>query len=186
MKEQPEYLVLGLEFKHLANCFCAYCPMFGTKVIWWTHGYNIHMQNNGLRYRLDRAVKTFVMKHSYRVLLYTEYCMSQLVGNGIPENKIIILNNALNEEPIQGAFAAVRPEEIDRINSSSFVSQKTITFIGRLTLGKNPELMLDLAHKLKQTLQTCVFSSLVTVMPDCFLRRKSRGLECRIMCFSLD
>lgn len=140
-KRRPRYLVLGLELKHLANWLLwLIAPIMGTKVIWWTHGYNVHIKTKGMIYHIDRFLKTLAMKHAHRILLYTDYNKPELLKRGIAESKIIILNNALNEKPFQVAFTAASISEMDRINASTCNSHHTITFIGRLTWQKRPEL----------------------------------------------
>jgi L-malate glycosyltransferase len=148
--KQPQYLVMGLELKYVSNLLLYFiAPLSRSKVIWWTHGYNVHIKDKDFKYYLDRAIKTFFMKRAHRILLYTDHNKDELISNNIPSERIIVLNNALNEGPFQASLQSIKPDELAKVIKSTRPSGHTLAFIGRLTHKKKSELVLELGHKLK-------------------------------------
>jgi glycosyltransferase involved in cell wall biosynthesis len=143
------YVVIGLELKIISNYFVWLSALlFPYKVIWWTHGFNVQLKRNDLKFWLDRIVKTVMMKLSSRILLYTDYNLDELLRWGISRDKIIILNNAIDERPYQEALEKVSRADIERVEQQTSKSGHTITFLGRLTRGKKVERVLEIAKGL--------------------------------------
>lgn len=129
-----DYLVLGLELRIVSNLLLWFAAFFRrTRIVWWTHGYNVHNRKRNFMFYLDRIIKTFLMKRSHRILLYTKYNLPELRVNGVPDEKIIILNNTINEVPHLESLRNVSDEDIATIERSTRKSQHTIMSIGRLT-----------------------------------------------------
>ncbi|MEW6710179.1 MAG: glycosyltransferase family 4 protein [Candidatus Riflebacteria bacterium] len=140
------YVVIGLELKIISNYFVWLSALFSPyKVIWWTHGFNVQLQRNDFKFWLDRIIKTVMMKLSSRILLYTDYNLDELLRWGISRDKIIILNNAIDERPYQEALEKVSRADIERVEQQTSKSGHTITFLGRLTRGKKVERVLEIA-----------------------------------------
>ncbi len=143
------YIVLGLELKYLSNFIVWFLCLFcNTKVIWWTHGYNVHLREKNFIFWVDRLIKTVLMKFSYKILLYTDYNLQEVVRMGIDEKKIIVLNNALDEKPYQYAFEQIKENDVLQLDDKTKQSNHTIAFIGRLTKGKKVNEVLTIAVKL--------------------------------------
>lgn len=143
------YVVLGLELKIISNYFVWLSALFFPyKVIWWTHGFNVQLKSNDFYFWLDRIIKTIMMKLSSRILLYTDYNLDELLKWGINRDKIIILDNAIDERPYQEALKKVSRADIERVEQQTSKSGHTITFLGRLTRGKKVERVLEIAKGL--------------------------------------
>ncbi|PKN43389.1 MAG: hypothetical protein CVU60_03265 [Deltaproteobacteria bacterium HGW-Deltaproteobacteria-18] len=154
LKEKPKYVVLGLELKILSNYIIWFLSLFTkTKLVWWTHGYNVHIINSGFRFYIDRIIKTLLMKQCYAVLLYTKYKNDELIAWGVDRNKIVVLNNALNEQPLYESFMNTlkNSDHSDIVNSKSKNnnSSLTLTFVGRLVESKKVHKLLQLVNILK-------------------------------------
>lgn len=120
-----------------------------TKIIWWTHGYNISLKNNSIAYVFDRVVKTFMMRHAHKVLLYTEYNKTELLARGIPNQRIIILNNAIDQAPHHMHFSHLDNDIVQDIGELTIHSQHTISFIGNLSKRKRLDLLIEIASKVR-------------------------------------
>jgi glycosyltransferase involved in cell wall biosynthesis len=146
-------IVAGLELKNLTGFLLwVGSRLTGQRFVWWTHGYNVHETGRGLKFAIDRAVKTFLLKRADRVLLYTDHNKGELVRRGVAEGKITVLNNALNEGPFRAALSAVTEADRRRVALETRASAHTVAFVGRLTREKEPlafvEVCADLARRL--------------------------------------
>jgi glycosyltransferase involved in cell wall biosynthesis len=149
IRADVDFIVLGLELKILSNFFIWIISFFTkTKIIWWTHGYNVHNKQKNIMFYLDRIIKTFLLKHSHGVLLYTEYNLDELLERGIDREKIIIYNNTMNELPHQLALNNVTSEITEKVEQESRKSSHSLMLIGRLTPMKRIDQLLEVAKKL--------------------------------------
>lgn len=144
-----DLIVMGPELRIFSNTLVwLLCFFTRSKIVWWTHGFNLHIKNKGLSFVIDRVFKTLMMKYSHNILLYNDYRVDELVAWGIDPEKMIVLNNAINEKPHQLALRNVTQECIDRIETATRSSKHTLLFIGRLTSPKRADLVIELAGKL--------------------------------------
>jgi|GEM_PF-3510565 len=150
LSNKYKIIVMGLELSSLSNILIWLFSIISRKrIIWWTHGFNLNLQKTGLFFWIDRKVKTLLMKFSYKILLYTDYGLKELIKNGIEKNKIIILGNALDESIYRKALKEINlDEEIKKIEIETKKSFHTITYLGRLTKAKKPLLILEITKKL--------------------------------------
>lgn len=147
-----DLIVLGPELRIISNTLVWLGALFKrTRVVWWTHGFNVHTKGKGLMFAFDRAVKSLMMKFSHKIMLYNDYRVKELVGWGIDPDKLIVLNNTINEKPHQKAMAAVTEEQLKRVEDQTRKSSHTILFIGRLTPAKRIDLVIELAGMLVGT-----------------------------------
>lgn len=150
IKRKYDYIVLGLELKISSNILLWFmCIFMRTKIIWWTHGFNVHLRERNMWYSIDRLIKTVFMKFSHKILLYTDYNFDELIKKGIPATKIIILNNALNEEAYKKSLLNVTDIDLRKVENETKKSKHTITFIGRLKKNKNLKMFIDIADNLR-------------------------------------
>ncbi len=174
IKSDYDFIVLGLELKILSN-FLIWLFSFlkGYKIIWWTHGYNVHKRRKDLVFFIDRFIKTFCLKRCHKILLYTKFNLEELLKRGINQDRIIILNNAINEIPHQRALNEVTKEKIREIERKTKKSQHTLLFIGRLTKNKRVDLVLQLSMHLKN-----IFSDLrVFIIGDGHEKQKLESMK---------
>ena len=149
MKSDYDYIVLGLELRIVSNLVIWLASFFKkSKIIWWTHGYNVHNKQKNIMFYLDRIIKTFLLKHSHGVLLYTEYNLDELLERGIDRGKIIIYNNTMNEVPHHLALNNVTSEMTEKVEQESRKSSHSLMLIGRLTSMKRIDLLLKASKKL--------------------------------------
>jgi len=106
---------------------------------------------------IDRALKAMMMKFSHRVLVYNDYRVDELVDWGIDPEKIIILNNTINEKPHQLALKNVSRASLDRIEAETRASAHTLLFIGRLMPAKRVDLVIELSRMIKSLPDLRVF-----------------------------
>jgi len=141
------YVVLGLELKILSNLLIAVlCRIRKIKLIFWTHGYNVHLKEKNIRFFVDRFVKTILMRMAFKILLYTEYGYKELIRWRIPARKIIILNNTINEKLYEFYITKFRTSE--KIIGSDKEKLK-LAMVGRLTKAKKIEILIDLVVLLR-------------------------------------
>ena len=151
LKKKIDTIVLGLELRNLSGLLVWLLSLiFRRKIIWWTHGFNVHLNKKNYRFKLDRTIKVILLKKAYRVLLYTRYNIDELINHGVDPSKIVVLNNTLNETPFQNAISKIDDKDLARLNSAVKPSSHTIAFIGSLTKRKRVELLIDLATELLQ------------------------------------
>ena len=149
MKSDYDFIVLGLELRIVSNLMIWLASFFKkSKIIWWTHGYNVHNKQKNIMFYLDRIIKTFLLKHSHGVLLYTEYNLDELLERGVDRGKIIIYNNTMNEVPHQLALNNVTSEMTEKVEQESRKSSHSLMLIGRLTPMKRIDLLLKASKKL--------------------------------------
>ena len=149
MRSDYDFIVLGLELRILSNLLIWLTNFFKkSKIIWWTHGYNVHNKKKNIIFYIDRSLKTFLMKNCHRILIYNKYNLDELIQWGIDPGKIIILNNSINELPHQQALNNVSFEKIEAVRRKTREARHTLMFIGRLTPGKRIDLLLVLTQRL--------------------------------------
>ena len=149
IKSDYDFIVLGLELRIVSNLMIWLTSFFKqTKIIWFTHGYNVHIQQKNIKFYIDRILKTILMKYSHRILIYNKYNLDELLKWGIDPEKIIILNNTINEAPHQQALGNVTSEEIAIVEQETRKSSHTLMFIGRLTPMKRIDLLLKISKEL--------------------------------------
>lgn len=148
-KSDFELVVLGPELRIISNLIVyGLCCLQKRKVVWWTHGFDVHKRKKGFKKFFDRVFKSLMMRWAYRILLYTDYNLPELLNWGINRNKVIIVKNTLNEIPFQKALKNVSTQELAAVEHITRESNHTLAFLGRLTRMKRCELLLDLAGRL--------------------------------------
>lgn len=141
-------IILPLELKSLvAMMLWCIAMLTQQKVVWWGHGYNVHL-GKGIKYRLDRIAKSFLMRRCHKVLLYTDCNLTELNCYRELEDKIIVLNNTIDDGAVKASLAQVRDKDIERVNSCTRKSSHTVAFVGRLTKRKRPLLLIEIARRL--------------------------------------
>ena len=147
-----KYVVLGLELRIISNLLVWFFSFFKKyKIVWWTHGYNVHLKHKNFHFFLDRIIKTILMKFSYKILLYNKYNLNELLQHGVDASKIILLNNTVNEKPHCEALRKVDLDIIREIEVNTKKSAHTLVFIGRLAWAKRADLLISLSRKLVGT-----------------------------------
>ncbi|MBW1938538.1 MAG: glycosyltransferase [Deltaproteobacteria bacterium] len=149
MRSDYDFIVLGLELRIVSNLMIWLASFFKkSKIIWWTHGYNVHNKHRNIMFYIDRIIKTLLMKYSHKILIYNKYNLDELIQWGIDPGKIIILNNTINELPHQQALDNVTAEEIAIVERKTRKSSHSLMLIGRLTPMKRIDLFLEASKKL--------------------------------------
>ncbi|MBW2351033.1 MAG: glycosyltransferase, partial [Deltaproteobacteria bacterium] len=101
-----------------------------------------------IMFYIDRTLKTFLMQNCHRILIYNKYNRDELIQWGIDPDKIIILNNTINEIPHQQALDNVTAEAIAIVEQKTRESSHSLMLIGRLTPMKRIDLLLEMSKKL--------------------------------------
>lgn len=149
IRSDYDFIVLGLELRIVSNLMIWLLSYFKkSRIIWWTHGYNVHIRKKNTNFYIDRIIKTFLMKRVYKILLYTEYNLDELLQRGIDQDKVIILNNTINEIPHQHHLNLVTAEMIEIAEKQTRKSDHSLMFIGRLIPAKKADLLLEVVSKL--------------------------------------
>ncbi len=149
LNKKYKKIIIGPELRMLSNFLVLLFGAFScTKIISWTHGYDVHKTKRNIFYLADRVIKTFIFKKSEKILLYTNFNLPELIERGVDPGKIIILNNTINEKPYVASAKKIKPQKLRCIERQTRPSKHTLTFIGRLTKSKNPDLVLELAKRL--------------------------------------
>lgn len=150
-RENYDTIVLGPELRIVSNLLVwALAAIKPIKIISWTHGYNVHKKEKDRWFKTDRLIKTLLLKRSKKVLLYTTYNIPELLQRGIEPERIVILNNTINEAPYLEASNRVTNLQLRDVEKKTRVSTHCLTFIGRLTRAKQPEMVIELAARLRQ------------------------------------
>jgi len=149
MRSDYDFIVLGLELRIVSNLMIWLASFFKkSKIIWWTHGYNVHNKHRNIMFYIDRIIKTLLMKYSHKILIYNKYNRNELIQWGIDPGKIIILNNTINELPHQQALDKLTAEAIAIVEQKTRKSSHSLMLIGRLTPMKRIDLLLEASKKL--------------------------------------
>lgn len=95
-------------------------------------------KEGGLRYRLTRAMETWVLKRADQVTCICEGIRSDLLARGIPAEKITIVANAVDA----GRFQPVGEPDASIEQAYGFADKKVIAFIGSFYAYEGLDLLL--------------------------------------------
>lgn len=121
--------------------FIALAPLFGKRVLWWTHG---AYGNEGFLKKIITKAKICCL---HGVLLYGEYAKDILIKYGVNPNKLHVIYNSLSYDE-----QMVVRKNLDEsgIYSAHFKNNSyNIVFTGRLTKVKKLHQILEAIAKLK-------------------------------------
>lgn len=122
--------------------FVLLAPVFGKKVLWWSHG---AYGNEG---RLKRFILKLRISLLYGVLLYGEYAKDILIKYGVREKKLHVIYNSLAYDEQVEIRKSIKDEPIYKNHFNNI--NKNIIFTGRLTKVKKLHQLIEAVAKLKE------------------------------------
>lgn len=121
--------------------FIVLAPLFGKRVLWWTHG----------AYGNEGAIKKLMLKLKisllYGVLLYGEYAKKILTEYGVNENKLHVIYNSLAYDEQLEIRKTIQETPIYRDHFTN--DNINIVFTGRLTKVKKLHQLIEAVAQLK-------------------------------------
>lgn len=95
-------------------------------------------------------IKRFFRQFFCAFLLYSSYGKKELIRLGYPEEKIFVATNVGDTEKFSKLATALTISKIDAKNKLKLPNKFTVLYLGALDHNKRPDLMLDLAGKIKE------------------------------------
>lgn len=130
------YLVLGDPFCLSTWIFCALAKMMPRKrVFFWTHGWY------GRENFVKRVMKKIFFQLGNGVFLYGNYARELMIKEGFSPEKLWTIHNSLSYDEQLKLRECLTPSAVFREHFGN--DAKTLVFIGRLTLAKRLEMVLD-------------------------------------------
>jgi glycosyltransferase involved in cell wall biosynthesis len=119
------------------------------KIGFWGHGINFQIDHYGLKNELKK-------KYSRKVdwwFAYTNKTKKILLESGVPDNKVSVVQNAIDTEYLIRMKENITPEEIEQLkNEFNLHSCRTGIFCGKMYRGKKIEFLLKACKKIKKEL----------------------------------
>lgn len=142
LHKYDHFLVLGEPYC-LSTWVLAWTAFFipRKKVYYWTHGWY------GRESRLKKIIKKMFFKPADGIFLYGNYARSLMMKEGYSEEKMFVLHNSLNyDKQLQLRNNTTMTDVYKRHFGNDY---KTLIFIGRLTVEKRIDLLLEAVTTLK-------------------------------------
>lgn len=138
-------LVVTLENKLICNLWHQFAPV-PYKVALWGHGANLQGDARSWRERFKRRVA----RRADWWFGYTEHSRPLIAQSGFPEDRITILNNAVDTAEMRSQFEAINRGELARWRSENGLGDGPIgIFLGSLYEEKRIEFLLDAAKAIR-------------------------------------
>ncbi|SFF95151.1 TIGR04063 family PEP-CTERM/XrtA system glycosyltransferase [Neptunomonas qingdaonensis] len=96
-------------------------------------------KEDGIRYKLSRALETYVFKHADAVTTICEGLRKDIKGRGIPNNKITVIPNAVDID----TFSVITCRDTARLDELGLQGKTVLGFIGSFYAYEGLLLLLD-------------------------------------------
>ena len=117
------------------------------RVALWGHGANLQGDRNSLRERFKRRV---ALRADWW-LAYTEYSRPLILQCGFPQDRITVLNNAVDTNDMSDMRARVTPERTEALRAQWGLGPGPVgIFLGSIYSEKRIEFMLDAASRVHE------------------------------------
>lgn len=119
------------------------------KVAYWGHGVNFQSESpNGLRERWKRSMLTAVDWW----YAYTDISRDIVVHSGFPEERVTVLNNAIDNKAFCEELGSIAPAELRDRRNHLGISEETPVglFCGSLYVDKRLDFMISAADRIRQ------------------------------------
>lgn len=147
-----DLIILMQENRILSNYLILFLrSFFPTKIAFWGHGANFQSNSpNGIR----ETWKKIISKKVDSWFAYTNITKEVLVNIGYPENRITVLNNAIDTNKFLYDYESISDIEILSIRESLGIPEtaKVGIFCGSLYKDKKLDLLLESAEIINKTL----------------------------------
>lgn len=139
IKDRPDVIVTEGEINFINNIsIFIYCLFFGKKYVWWSLGKVRTRKKNIINKLLDPIVDFLLIKSNCVMTRTTWAKKYYLEIKGIPENKIIVAPNSMDEDK---ARAEVDPAIVADLKQK--YAGNIILYVGALTKEKRPKDLID-------------------------------------------
>lgn len=122
--------------------FVLLAPMFGKRVLWWTHG--VYGNEGPIKKTLTKLKISLL----YGVLLYGEYAKKILMDYGVNEKKLHVIYNSLAYNEHSEIKKTIKEDDLYKDHFQN--DNKNIIFTGRLTKVKKLNQLIEATAKLKK------------------------------------
>lgn len=132
---------------------CVY-QLSGRKHVFWGHIRNMNMQEMGRIRKAGQSFKLWLIKRGNLFFAYTQRTGQEAAELGVPENRIVVLNNTIDIAAERAAYASLVAQR-DSLRQQFHVSNKRVLlYVGRLYKGKRIEFLLKAFAQLYASDQT--------------------------------
>jgi glycosyltransferase involved in cell wall biosynthesis len=118
------------------------------KVVFWGHGANLQAR----RLTLAERYKRWLARHVDWWLAYTDHSRPLIARSGFPDDRITVLNNAVDTVRLAQQFAVARDPARMAASRRRFgiEGQRVGTYVGSLFADKRPAMLLDAAQAIRE------------------------------------
>ena len=111
-----DLIIMEQASAYLLNYWLLLCRRFmGTKVAYWGQGVNVRAQNPN---SFPEHVKALLLKMVDWWFAYSEHTLEILQKAGYPENRITVVQNAVDNEAFKFAIEAVTPRDVTSLRAA--------------------------------------------------------------------
>jgi glycosyltransferase involved in cell wall biosynthesis len=125
---------------HVQWLFFKYAFFSNTKVLWWSHG------SIGKQGSFGKIIRAFFYKNADGILAYSKRSKDNLIKMGVKEERIKVVNNSI---PIED-YAFLNLPVLDKRNAQKNNAKIKLIFVGKLTLVKRIDLLVEAVAGLKE------------------------------------
>jgi L-malate glycosyltransferase len=143
-----DLVIVQLENKLLINYYLMFARHFSSyKLGYWGHGRNMQANISNLRNK-------FKYLYLYRCnwwFAYTESVRKEVVKHYFPENKITVVQNAIDTLKLKKWYAEINQADLDNLKYQlGITSSKTGIYCGGMYLEKRIDFILEVCYKVKK------------------------------------
>ncbi|MDM1276171.1 glycosyltransferase family 4 protein [Acinetobacter indicus] len=139
IKDRPDVIITEGEINFINNIsIFLYCLIFSKKYVWWSLGKVRTRKKNILNKVFDPLVN-FLLKKSNCIMTRTSWAKKYYIEEkGIPENRVIIAPNSMDEDKARSEVIPTFVEELKLKYEGN-----RILYVGALTKEKRPKDLID-------------------------------------------
>jgi L-malate glycosyltransferase len=114
----------------------------------WGHGRNLQDHANSIKNKF----KFLFIKKCDWWFAYTNNVKSAIISHNFPENKITVVQNAIDTATLQKYYSEIKDSEVQKLkNKYNIVSSRVGIYCGGMYPGKRLDFILDTCKKIKES-----------------------------------
>ena len=140
---QYDLIVVEQALNNLTYPCCQLHQLTGSKLAYWGHGKHRDVTNpSRLKLWLEK-LKMLLTRQANGFFAYTPGVKSYLLQQGLPSERVFVLNNTIDIQAQRRAFEQYRPQKEQIKQSLGLAGKKVLLFVGRFKQDKRSDFLLE-------------------------------------------
>ena len=157
-----DLIVVGQVLNNLTYPLCQLYQLTGTKFAYWGHGKHYTLEKKPFSKILSESLKTKLAQKGDGFFAYTNGGKSYVTNQGLPANKVFVLNNTIDIKAQRNAFDQWSRKRDEIRHSLGLHDKKVLLFVGRFTKDKRLDFLIkafSILHKKDATFHLLLVGS---------------------------